>query len=261
MSEQNQDGQERDRKRQRLSPPSPNNSSDRSEGEDPKNSGENESGQGKKVLVSLTPEVYEDMLETFECPICNISMYDGPILQCPEGHIICQTCKDKLPRSKQCPQCRKKIGTSRNRALEGMAVKMPMPCNNTKFGCQLIVSPSARISHAEECRFAPLRCPTGYFDDEKSCLWEGNLRDLDKHWKAEHKGNVHEYTDSVERTRTISLAIGRETFSESSRWFSLAAVGDLRFYLASFLNRIACTCVFCILKSKKRLVTARLAWC
>eukprot|EP01083_Nonionella_stella_P281607 958229_1 len=105
MSEQCQDGQERDRKRPRLSPSSsPNNSSDtdRDEGEDPKNSGENEAYTGKKASVSLPSEVYEDFLDTFECPICTVSMYDGPILQCPEGHIICQKCKDKLPRSKQC---------------------------------------------------------------------------------------------------------------------------------------------------------------
>eukprot|EP01083_Nonionella_stella_P281608 958230_1 len=139
MSEQRQDGQEPDRKRPRLSPSSsPNNSSDRDEGEDPKNSGENEADAGKKVSVSLPSDVYEDMLDIFECPICNISMYDGPILQCPEGHIICQKCKNKLPDSKKCPQCRKTIGTNRNRALEEMAVKMPMPCKNKKSGVSLL---------------------------------------------------------------------------------------------------------------------------
>eukprot|EP01083_Nonionella_stella_P281609 958234_1 len=113
MSAQSEEGQERDRKRPRLSPSPPNNSSDRDEGEDPENSEENEVDQGKKIVVSLTSTVYEDLLETFECPICNVLMYDGPILQCLDGHTICQKCKDKLPSSKKCPQCRKKIGNIR----------------------------------------------------------------------------------------------------------------------------------------------------
>eukprot|EP01083_Nonionella_stella_P166191 554912_1 len=98
-----------------ISPSSSNNSSDRDEGEEHNIPGEIEADKGTKIAVSLPQEVYEDFLEAFECPICNVSMYDGPILQCPEGHIICQECKSKLPKSKPCPQCRKNIGTCSNR--------------------------------------------------------------------------------------------------------------------------------------------------
>eukprot|EP01083_Nonionella_stella_P277866 944803_1 len=159
MSGERRGGQERDRKRPRLSPSPQINSSDKDEGEDSKSPGEIEADAGKKIVVSLTSKVYDGFLETFECPICNVSMYDGPILQCPAGHTICQQCKDKLPRAKSCPQCRKRIGDSRNRALEEMAQKMPMPCKNKQFGCQIIPLPSERGAHAAQCNFVPIQCP------------------------------------------------------------------------------------------------------
>eukprot|EP01083_Nonionella_stella_P114029 336756_1 len=152
------------------------------------------------------------------------------------GHIICQECKSKLPKSKPCPQCRKNIGTCRNRALEEMAQKMPMPCKNKQFGCQLIILPSDRHVHAVQCKFVPLQCPYGYFGNTKACLWEGDARHLDEDWEGEHYGNIYECTDSVETSRTITRDV--EIFSQNSAgtWGSLAAMGDRRFFLVTHLE-------------------------
>eukprot|EP01083_Nonionella_stella_P269682 912687_1 len=237
MSAHSGDDKERDRKRPRLSPPSPNSQSDKDEGKDPKNSAENEANQENQISVSLAPEVYKDFLEVFECPICNVSMYNGPILQCPEGHVICQECKGKLPRSKQCPQCRKKIGNIRNRALEGMAEKMPMPCKNKKLGCQLIVLPAERIDHGEQCKFAPIQCPHDYFDDTY-CRWKGSLLGLDEHWNNEHDGSAFTLDDSVEMTAFTSvLCILEMTNRLDVVWFAWCSKMDELYNLVRRFSR------------------------
>lgn len=41
--------------------------------------------------------------DELECPICYEYMIDGPIRECIDGHVICQTCLAKYPQN--CPQC------------------------------------------------------------------------------------------------------------------------------------------------------------
>eukprot|EP01083_Nonionella_stella_P061174 159482_1 len=123
---------------------------------------EQQHGDKKNESVSITPRNYEDLMELLECPICSIPMVDGPILQCSEGHTICQTCKGKLPNPKLCPQCQAELGYCRNRVLESMVEKIPIPCKNKDFGCLLIIPPCDRITHAAQCKFTPFECPHNY---------------------------------------------------------------------------------------------------
>eukprot|EP01083_Nonionella_stella_P167784 564779_1 len=137
MSGECGDDKERDRKRRKVSqqPKSP---SGKDEGEDPK-------GEANKPISGpFSSENYEDFLDFFECPVCNVSMFSGPIMQCPEGHIICEKCKVGLPIPKKCPQCRTILGNSRNRMLEAMVEKLPIPCKNKEFGCPASISKSER---------------------------------------------------------------------------------------------------------------------
>ena len=44
-----------------------------------------------------------------ECPVCLHDMGPGvKIAQCPSGHLLCWTCKEKLP-SPQCPTCQEPV--------------------------------------------------------------------------------------------------------------------------------------------------------
>eukprot|EP01083_Nonionella_stella_P071655 192608_1 len=233
-NQNSEEGQERDRKRPRMSPSS--SPSDKDEGDDPKNLCGNKAGDDanesaeNQNAVSIASSAYKDFLEQFECPICNISMFDGPIPQCPAGHIICEKCKEKLPEEKKCPQCRRKLGDIRCRVLETMAQKMPMPCKNKRFGCQLIIQPSERSSHKNVCEFTPLQCPCRYIMAGR-CKWAGNALDLDNHWEMEHGKLIHKYVDSVEKVRSLSLSSDLETYSDHGEWCSLFALGDHRFYM------------------------------
>jgi len=57
------------------------------------------------------------------CPVC-LELLKPPlrIFQCPEGHILCENCKEN-PSMVHCPQCRVRLDSncSRNRALEEIA--------------------------------------------------------------------------------------------------------------------------------------------
>eukprot|EP01083_Nonionella_stella_P070431 188426_1 len=219
MSGEHGDGEKRDRKRRKLS--------DKDEGEDPK--GEDI----KQISTPPIPDNYDDFLELFECPVCNVSMFNGPILQCPEGHIICQKCKANLPNPKICPQCRKALGNCRNRVLEVVADKMPMPCKNKDFGCPLIVSKSDRIEHAEQCKFAQLECPYDCLVEKSArvCKWAGSIQQLDCHWKETHADtDFLEFEDSEEINWKID-SDQNEDFSEDGEWILLARVAEHRFVI------------------------------
>ena len=65
----------------------------------------------------------EEDEDQFACPVC-LEVLRPPlrIFQCPEGHILCENCKEN-PAIVHCPQCRVPLESncSRNRALEEVA--------------------------------------------------------------------------------------------------------------------------------------------
>ena len=44
-----------------------------------------------------------------------------PIYQCPEGHLLCRRCNQRLV---DCPQCGHALMNSRNRTAEDLAIKL-----------------------------------------------------------------------------------------------------------------------------------------
>ena len=59
---------------------------------------------GAETTLSRPPSMYEglNMEDELQCPIC-FETARSPVYQCPEGHIICHTCR---PRVTRCPVCR-----------------------------------------------------------------------------------------------------------------------------------------------------------
>ena len=76
--------------------------------------------KAEKQRVVAQNEEDEDQ---FACPVC-LELLRPPlrIFQCPEGHILCENCKEN-PALVHCPQCRVSLerNCSRNRALEEVA--------------------------------------------------------------------------------------------------------------------------------------------
>jgi len=71
------------------------------------------------------PDKNKDIESCLECPVClDVCKPPLQVWQCPEGHIICESCVDR-PELRVCPQCRISLTgqLSRNRALEDLARK------------------------------------------------------------------------------------------------------------------------------------------
>ena len=85
--------------------------------------------KAEKQRVVAPNEEDEDQ---FACPVC-LEVLRPPcrIFQCPEGHILCENCKEN-PAIVHCPQCRVPLerNCSRNRALEEVARNF-FPANTT----------------------------------------------------------------------------------------------------------------------------------
>ena len=76
-------------------------------------------------------------MNTLECPICLDTADQPPIFQCPEGHLICESCSQHLDA---CPQCGHALMNSRNRTAEELASKLQVHSNyefeiETKLYC------------------------------------------------------------------------------------------------------------------------------
>lgn len=81
------------------------------------------------AAVSLTsaslPGQTPELTALFECPVC-FDYVLPPILQCQAGHLVCNTCRQKLSC---CPTCRGPLTPSiRNLAMEKVASTLPFPC-------------------------------------------------------------------------------------------------------------------------------------
>jgi len=117
-------------------------------------------------------------LSTFECPVC-MELILGAIMQCQDGHIICEPCAEGLPK-KVCPSCRQPyLGgkPGRNRMLEGVLATANLPCPN---GCGLRTKCVAMQSHMLVCPGRKVLCPA------HTCGCKIGLDKLMIHYQEKH---------------------------------------------------------------------------
>ncbi|XP_066310924.1 putative E3 ubiquitin-protein ligase SINA-like 6 [Miscanthus floridulus] len=96
-------------------------------------------------------------LDAFECPIC-LSVFQGSIFQCKNGHVVCDACRVHIQGS--CPSCREPVGEIRCRALEDAIAGVVVPCAFCSHGCrQLFKLKEMRDHEAFHCQQAPFACP------------------------------------------------------------------------------------------------------
>lgn len=74
-----------------------------------------------KLFFFQTEANINELLNTLECPVCLDTADCAPIYQCPEGHLLCERCNQRLV---DCPQCGHALMNSRNRIAEDLAVKL-----------------------------------------------------------------------------------------------------------------------------------------
>ncbi|XP_052800373.1 E3 ubiquitin-protein ligase SIAH1A-like [Mya arenaria] len=121
----------------------------------------------------------QELASYFECPVC-FDFALPPIMQCQSGHIVCQSCRQKLT---MCPTCRGPLGNIRNLAMEKVAATVNFPCKYANNGCQTTLLHTEKPEHEETCEFRPYCCPC----PGASCKWQGGLEQVMPHLMSSHK--------------------------------------------------------------------------
>jgi len=131
---------------------------------------------GKKSIVLRNSDI-DGLLE---CPVCSNSMFP-PIQQCPSGHTLCLSCKNKV--NNKCPICRKEIGNIRCLALEKLALSLHLPCAYHHLGCEEMFPYYSKLKHEAQCVYRPYACP----HPGSECPFTGGIPALLWHLRESHK--------------------------------------------------------------------------
>ncbi|KAK8934029.1 E3 ubiquitin-protein ligase SINAT3 [Platanthera zijinensis] len=105
------------------------------------------------------------------------------ILDCPNGHTLCSTCKTRVQN--RCPTCRQELGNIRCLALEKVAESFVLSCGYSSQGCLGIFPYYSKLKHENQCRFRPYRCPFA------GCSVTGDIPFLVGHLRDDHKVDMH----------------------------------------------------------------------
>lgn len=104
------------------------------------------------------------------CPLCCEVMTDGNILQCSNGHVLCEACKRKCDKTKGCPTCKVVfLGDIRVRVLEDLRdTALQIPCPHATDLCQFVGIRSELRSHTIDCPDVKTACPYSSCDKRLS---------------------------------------------------------------------------------------------
>jgi hypothetical protein len=115
---------------------------------------------------------------TTACPICHELPRIGPIYSCPQGHLICQKCSDRV---ETCPMCRDPVMKTRSLITEYIIFEYMRKdftaCLNQKEGCQIKGTVSELYDHELMCPFTETTCP----GKVHGCIWKGARKNLPLH--------------------------------------------------------------------------------
>ena len=102
--------------------------------------------------VTLEQEnLTKDLREIVECPVCLAVPTSGPIFSCPNGHLVCSSCRSSL-----CPTCRVTMGEHRCLLASTVVEGIKHECRHRVRGCQQSDLPVVELLlHQETCAFRP----------------------------------------------------------------------------------------------------------
>ena len=114
--------------------------------------------------------------EGLECPIC-LTLPEGEVHQCNEGHCYCVRCWDRLSEPRRCPECRQSIPqANRNRAAERAIAALAWSCEH----CGVATTRGAKAAHLAACPQVPTACAAAAV----GCGWEGVMSEQEAHEAA-----------------------------------------------------------------------------
>ncbi len=162
-----------------------------------------------EVNKRQSSEINEYYTEDLTCPICLDVRRDCKILQCANGHLLCEPCYKGVA---QCPLCRAALPKPgfRNLFAEKAIRNLVQSCMNKQRGCMFATNKAKDYdTHMESCLFKPVECPV--------CLGGQNHGELLDHLTKEHGAEyltagadgflraVRNYNDAILRPMVLSF--------------------------------------------------------
>ena len=106
-----------------------------------------------------------EALEALECPIC-MTLPEGEVHQCNEGHCYCVDCWRRLLDPRRCPECRQPVPqANRNRAAERAIAALEATCEH----CDAATTRGTKAAHMCVCPQRPTVCAAA----AAGCSWTG----------------------------------------------------------------------------------------
>ena len=148
------------------------------------NSGSESSGSS---LTTITTDL-SVILQQFECCVC-LEHITPPILQCPNAHLFCESCRQRFRTPVKCPQCRESLPNKDSRCypLEQIAVDLGLqfPCKYSSSGCSVGSVLTEKKNHENHCEYQPLKCL-------EECEWSGDKKRMVRHLIDDHFYDIHD---------------------------------------------------------------------
>ena len=105
----------------------------------------------------------------WECPVC-MTVPEGEVHQCHEGHHYCFDCWNRLEEPRRCPVCRQPVPqANRNRAVERVIASLDAKCEHC--GEVTRATRGAVAAHLSVCPQRPTACTAA----AEGCRWAGVL--------------------------------------------------------------------------------------
>ena len=155
---------------------------------------------------------------------------------CSNGHNICQSCK---PNLEECPTCRGRLVTMRNKFAEHFSSTIEHPCKYQESGCTSKLSVELKEEHEKNCRYGPHKCPL-FIVDLDTCKWVGPSALLEQHFKTEHKDeNLNTVTSGKHRNSCPDY----EAEINNTCWYqTILTFDNIFFYYCKIINNLLYMC-------------------
>ena len=114
--------------------------------------------------------------QALECPVC-LTLPEGEVHQCNEGHCCCADCWNRLEEPRRCPECRQPVPQAcRSRVAERAIAALEWSCEH----CGEATTRGAKTAHLAACPQRPTACAAAV----AGCGWAGMMSEQAAHEAA-----------------------------------------------------------------------------
>ena len=162
----------------------------------------------KLITKTDSQKAIRELRQHLECKICYNDMI-GNILQCQNGHLICQACAKSC---NTCPYCKNAGVFTRNLAMENLLQNHTVRCPHKE--CSIACKRQKMNEHIKICKQRPMMCPCC-----NQSIWCDNSSILD-HLKVHHKCKQMQAKETKKHTFALTLcfALPKEQYKKCLTW-------------------------------------------